>query len=219
MDHGAWHKRGAHHDTGALSQLRRANVFSGPRRLKNVSTTVEAWRQWGGPNRDFLVNVTGLADSWPPEGPPVIWTRPLGTGHSSILADGDRLFTMYRRGDGRSRSGPWEAEETVVAMDAATGATIWEYTYDSGLEDFSFGSGPHATPLVVGDRLFTTRHQQAAPRVRHPDGRSALVTRSHPGLRRPTTVDQAPCQIRLRLQPAGVQGPGHLPRSADPVSP
>ena len=94
---------------------------------------VEAWRQWGGPNRDFLVNVTGLADSWPPEGSPVIWTRPLGTGHSSILADGDRLFTMYRRGDGRSRSGPWEAEETVVAMDAATGATIWEYTYDSGL--------------------------------------------------------------------------------------
>ena len=39
MDHGTWHKRGAHHDTGALSQLRRANVFSGPRRLKNVSTT------------------------------------------------------------------------------------------------------------------------------------------------------------------------------------
>jgi outer membrane protein assembly factor BamB len=117
---------------------------------------VEAWRQWGGPNRDFLVNVTGLADSWPAEGPPVIWMRPLGTGHSAILADGDRLFTMYRRGDGRNRSGPWEAEETVVAMDAATGTTIWEYTYDSGLEDFSFGSGPHATPLVVGNRLFTT---------------------------------------------------------------
>ena len=39
-------------------------------------------------------------------------------------------------------------------MDAATGKTLWEYTYPSKLEDVSQGSGPHSTPLIVGDRLF-----------------------------------------------------------------
>lgn len=115
----------------------------------------ESWPQWGGQNRNFIVEASGLADSWPESGPPILWSRPLGTGHSSIVADGGRLFTMYRIGNGRERGGPFEAAERVVALDAATGATIWEHTYAAKLEDFNFGSGPHSTPLIVGDRLFT----------------------------------------------------------------
>jgi outer membrane protein assembly factor BamB len=113
------------------------------------------WRQWGGPNRNFIVDSTGLADAWPEAGPRTLWSRPLGTGHSTILADGGRLFTMYRKGNGRGRQGPWQPEETVVALDAASGATIWEHSYPSKLQDFSYGAGPHSTPLIVGDRLFT----------------------------------------------------------------
>ena len=114
------------------------------------------WRQWGGADRNFHVNGgDDLVDSWPENGPPVLWNRLLGTGHSAILVDGGRLFTLYRIGNGFGREGPWESEETVVALDAATGETIWEYTYASRLEDTNFGSGPHGTPLLVGDRLFT----------------------------------------------------------------
>jgi len=40
-------------------------------------------------------------------------------------------------------------------MDAATGKTLWEHKYPSRREDFSFGAGPHSTPIIVGDRLFT----------------------------------------------------------------
>jgi outer membrane protein assembly factor BamB len=115
----------------------------------------ESWTQWGGPNRNFIVNTTGLADTWPEGGPPVLWSRPLGTGHSAILVDDGRLYTMYRAGNGRARQGPWDAEETVIAMDAATGKTLWEHKYPSRREDFSFGAGPHSTPIIVGDRLFT----------------------------------------------------------------
>jgi outer membrane protein assembly factor BamB len=114
-----------------------------------------AWRQWGGPNRDFIVPSGALADQWPDGGPRVIWSRPLGTGHSAIVFDDGRLYTMYRAGNGRARQGPWDAEEAVVAIDAATGRTIWEHKYPSRREDFSFGAGPHSTPLVVGDRVFT----------------------------------------------------------------
>jgi outer membrane protein assembly factor BamB len=112
------------------------------------------WRQWGGPNRNFIVEATGLAEKWPDTGPRVIWSRPLGTGHSAIVADEGRLFTMYRAGNARARQGPWDAEEAVIALDSATGKTIWEHKYPSALADFSFGAGPHSTPLVVGDRLF-----------------------------------------------------------------
>ncbi len=120
------------------------------------------WNQWGGPTRNFHSPVTGLVDSWPESGPPVLWSRPLGTGHSSIVADDGRLFTIYRAGNGRAKVGPWKDEETVIAMDATTGATIWEHSYPArtGYEDFSFGPGPHSTPLVVGERVFTVGTNQ-----------------------------------------------------------
>jgi len=113
------------------------------------------WPQWGGPNRNFISEATGLADAWPDAGPPVIWTRPLGGGYSAITVDDGRLFTMFRVGNGRTKNGPWDPEESVVALEAATGKTIWEYKYPSVRQDFSQGAGPHSTPLVVGDRLFT----------------------------------------------------------------
>jgi outer membrane protein assembly factor BamB len=115
----------------------------------------EEWPQWGGPNRNFIVTAAKLADTWPADGPRTIWSRPLGTGHSAIVAMEGRLFTMYRAGNGRGRRGPWDAEEVVIALDAATGRTLWEYKYPSKREDFGFGAGPHSTPIVVGNRLFT----------------------------------------------------------------
>lgn len=120
-----------------------------------VTPASGTWHQWGGPNRNFIVDATGLADKWPDGGPRVIWSRPLGTGHSAVVAADGRLFTMYRVGNGRVRQGPYDAEESVIALDAASGKTLWEYTYPSPRADFSFGAGPHSTPIVVGERLFT----------------------------------------------------------------
>ena len=120
-----------------------------------AASAAGAWRQWGGPNGNWIVSdAPRLADSWPESGPPVLWSRPLGNGHSAILVDEGRLYTMYRVGE--PRRGPWQSEEVVVAMEAATGKTLWEYKYPSRIADFSRGAGPHATPLIVGDRLFTS---------------------------------------------------------------
>ena len=120
-----------------------------------AQTTDGSWRQTGGPHRNFIIpNGPRLADTWPDGGPRRIWNRALGAGHSAILADDGRLYTMYRPvTPGAPRS--WLAEEVVIAMEAATGKTLWEYKYPSKLEDISQGSGPHSTPLIVGDRLFT----------------------------------------------------------------
>ncbi|MCY4074355.1 MAG: PQQ-like beta-propeller repeat protein, partial [Acidobacteria bacterium] len=122
------------------------------------------WPGWGGPRRNFTSDAVGLADAWPEEGPAELWRRPLGGGHSSILVDGGRLFTQYRPPDGgaseagREDPDAWREEEVVVALDAATGRTLWEHRYPASLEglDVPLGVGPHATPLIVGERLFAT---------------------------------------------------------------
>jgi outer membrane protein assembly factor BamB len=139
---------------GILVSTPVALALAGPS-LPADDAPAASWRQWGGPNRNFIVEATGLAEKWPESGPPVLWSRPLGTGHSAILVEEGRLFTMYRVGNGRAKNGPWEEAENVVALDARTSATLWEHRYPSELQDFNFGAGPHSTPLVVGDRLFT----------------------------------------------------------------
>jgi outer membrane protein assembly factor BamB len=105
------------------------------------------WPQWGGPGRNFVSNSKGLAASWPQTGPKQLWSRALGEGHSAIVVDGSTLYTMYSKGE----------QEYVVALAAATGKTIWEVRYDAPTAgiDYEYGFGPHSTPLLVGDLLYT----------------------------------------------------------------
>lgn len=112
-----------------------------------VATPTGAWPQWGGPKRDFTVADAGLAEDWPDAGPPVLWERALGEGYAGIALADDTLYTMLRR----------DGEEVVVALDADTGETLWEHAYPASTRgmDTSQGPGPHTTPLVAGDRLFT----------------------------------------------------------------
>lgn len=113
-----------------------------------------SWLQWGGATRDFIVRGARLADAWPSAGPKEVWRRTLGEGHSTILVEDGRLYTMYRPVRETSSS-PWAEEEMVVALDASTGRTLWEHRYAARPLDFKYGAGPHATPLIVGDRIFT----------------------------------------------------------------
>ena len=106
------------------------------------------WTQWGGPHRDFSADAGSITTTWPESGPKKVWTRDLGEGYSAVLAEGDRLYTMYRA----------DEREIVVALDAKTGKTVWEHKYDSSPADGhvdQFGRGPRSTPLLVGDRLYT----------------------------------------------------------------
>jgi outer membrane protein assembly factor BamB len=116
-----------------------------------AQTPAPSWTQWGGPSGDFMVPSTGLANTWPSSGPRRLWSRALGEGHSAILSENGRLYTQYRPlvASGRSQ------EEIVIALDAATGKTIWEHRYPSPTTgtDFSEGAGPHATPSIVGNKL------------------------------------------------------------------
>lgn len=118
-----------------------------------------SWPQWGGVNRDFKVGGARLAKKWPKDGPRKLWSVELGDGYSAIVVDGDTLYTMYSEreqiGDQKWKR---EGQEVVVALDATTGEERWRYAYDAPWaegQEMQFGPGPHSTPLIVGDRLFT----------------------------------------------------------------
>jgi outer membrane protein assembly factor BamB len=106
------------------------------------------WTQWGGPNRNFQTEASGLKDQWPASGPKVMWKRPLGEGYSSPAVENGILYTMYGK----------PGQEFVIAANAATGKTLWEHstavTFRSDAPDM--GNGPYSTPLIVGNRVFTT---------------------------------------------------------------
>jgi outer membrane protein assembly factor BamB len=123
-----------------------------------IAIAAANWTQWGGATRDFMSDSKGLASSWPSDGPRKLWSRALGEGHSAILVEGDRLYTMYRPAGGMMSYVRRSPEEVIAALDAASGKTIWEYKYAAPTDgvDFSQGAGPHSTPLIVGNRLYAT---------------------------------------------------------------
>jgi outer membrane protein assembly factor BamB len=108
------------------------------------------WPQWGGPNRDFTVEASGLADSWPEGGPKELWKRELGDGYASIVSDGSALYTLYRKS-------PTDDHEITVALDARSGRTIWEHSVPSAVKQPlpEYGHSPNSTPLIIGEHLYT----------------------------------------------------------------
>ena len=99
-----------------------------------------AWPQWGGPARNFVrteVDARELATTWPAEGPRRLWQRPLGEGYSAIVTDGRTLYTLFREG----------TADVAIALDAATGKTVWETRYDAPfVETCSERLGPVPVP-------------------------------------------------------------------------
>jgi len=118
-----------------------------------IGQTTPSWTQFGGAGRDFVSDSKGLASTWPASGPKKLWSRSLGEGHSSVLVENGRLYTMYRQ---ITRQPSVSHEEVVAALDAASGKTIWEFKYPASPAGIQFdqGFGPHSTPLIVGNRLF-----------------------------------------------------------------
>ena len=109
-----------------------------------METRDQGWPTIRGPDFDGRSAEIHIADGWPPEGPPVIWTRPLGQGYSAFTAAEDRVFTQYQT----------LAGQYVVCLAAETGETIWEYRYDWPYEAGGIYPGPRATPTLYERQIY-----------------------------------------------------------------
>jgi len=112
--------------------------------LLSLTAVAADWPQWRGPNRDGISAETGLAASWPPNGPPLVWKiKGLGDGYSSLAISKGRIYTQGQR----------DRKEWVIALEVKTGNKVWEVATGSPFSN-DRGDGPRGTPTVDGDRLY-----------------------------------------------------------------
>jgi outer membrane protein assembly factor BamB len=121
------------------------------------------WPQFRGPDRSGVSKETGLLQSWPKEGPTLLWTyENAGQGFAGPAVVGGRLYTMGCRKD----------TEHVIALDER-GQERWSakigpvYDFNSN----SWSRGPNGTPTVDGELVFALGSQGTLVCVGANDGR------------------------------------------------
>ncbi|MCA8998654.1 MAG: PQQ-binding-like beta-propeller repeat protein [Planctomycetaceae bacterium] len=103
------------------------------------------WPQFLGPTHDNISTETGLLDQWPPQGPPIVWEKEVGTGYSAPSVRGHKLVLHHRIGD----------EEIVECFHAATGKSLWKHTSPSQFVDpYGYNNGPRCSPILTEDHCY-----------------------------------------------------------------
>ena len=114
--------------------------------VASSSIVAADWPQFLGPGRNGVYTGPPLADSWPANGPRVVWKKQVGAGFAGPAVTGTRVILFHRVGN----------EEVVQALNAQTGADVWRYAYRTTYrDDFGFDEGPRAVPVVVNGRVYT----------------------------------------------------------------
>lgn len=103
------------------------------------------WPQWRGPARNGISAEGGWVDTWPADGPRILWKAEVGIGFSSFTVANGRAYTI----------GHANETDTVFCLDADKGQVIWYHPYPSELGDKFFEGGPTSTPTVDGDRVYS----------------------------------------------------------------
>jgi outer membrane protein assembly factor BamB len=102
------------------------------------------WPKYLGPNRNATSDEKGLLQSWPAEGPKVLWTFELGLGYGGgAIADGKvyLLDRIYRK------------QDVLRCIDLNNGKELWSFAYDAPGRLSHPGS--RSTPAIDGKYVYT----------------------------------------------------------------
>jgi outer membrane protein assembly factor BamB len=104
--------------------------------------------QWRGQNRDGSASSFEAPRSWP-DSLSLRWKVDVGAGYATPIIVGSRVYTHTRQGE----------NEVLLALDAATGKTVWQTSYPAPYKmnpaTKNHGQGPKSTPLFANGRLYT----------------------------------------------------------------
>ncbi|MEI8212020.1 MAG: PQQ-binding-like beta-propeller repeat protein [Planctomycetota bacterium] len=92
---------------------------------QGLPAQADDWTQWRGPNRDGIAHESGLLNTWPDEGPALIYrTKGLGGGMASVAISDGRIFTI----------GNIDGQTNLVCVKKSDGSLLWKtpFTPDRG---------------------------------------------------------------------------------------
>ena len=105
------------------------------------------WPQWRGPERDGVAAGFDVPSVWP-AALARQWSVEVGLGYATPVLIGDRIYQFSRQA----------GDEVMMAIDAATGETIWRTAYAAPFQmnpaTMPHGPGPKSTPTYADGRLF-----------------------------------------------------------------
>ena len=108
------------------------------------------WLCWRGPNGDGISSESNWNAEALKNDPKVVWETNLGRGHSAVVVQGNRLYTMGNRVIMTNKD--TTHVDLVFCLDTKTGNEVWSYSYPCDFTDFP---GPRTTPLIDGERVYT----------------------------------------------------------------
>ena len=167
-----------------------------------ASATLAAadWPQFLGPNRDGHSADRVLVSGWLERGLRERWRQPVGEGYSSVVAVGERLYSMDADG----------ASEFVFARRASDGGELWRVRMGASPRDLYGGPGPRVAPTFDRGVLYLTTAELALVAMRAEDG-TLLWSRSlreEMGARPPAEGSAAAVLVEGERVFAAVGGPG-----------
>lgn len=120
---------------------------SKPAALKHETSNARVSRDYAqflGPERNGKLVGIKLARDWQTQPPKLLWRNQVGTAWSSFAVAGNHAITHEQHG----------AFETVTCYDLKTGAMKWRHRDSTAYESPVAGSGPRATPTIVGNLVY-----------------------------------------------------------------
>lgn len=89
--------------------------------LISISASGGDWPQFRGPDRNNISSETGLLQSWPPQGPKVLWKIPVCEGYAGAAIKDGRVY-LNDYDDGKK-------EHLVRCLSLSDGKDIWRWSY------------------------------------------------------------------------------------------
>ena len=121
--------------------------------------SADDWSRWMGPNRNNTWNETGTIDSFPANGPKVVWESPVDTGYAGpAVAQGKVVITDFVT-DSNVKIANFERREfdgteRITCLNEEDGKQIWQVEYPVRYT-ISYPSGPRCTPIIDGKHVYT----------------------------------------------------------------
>ena len=128
-----------------LAAYDRVTAHAAPKPLPKGAVTHD-WPAFMGPAHQGISTETKLLQKFPKGGPKVVWELSKGIGYASPSIQGDYLVYPHRVRD----------EIIIECLHPESGQKYWEHRYETTYEDrYGYGSGPRASPVIDGDRVYT----------------------------------------------------------------